>query len=449
MNVNPNWPAELEQRIEQLEQENDELKAQLQSMKSSSLTRRAALGTILGGGALISVASEPVAAEASPWDDTDGDGDVELQADGADFEGKPAYDIQNINNDIEFVHKGRSIQDALTAAGSTGMVFIEENYDEGADTFPVTIDKAVNIRMASRSEINNPSTNTTFVVDHGGSNEYPGAKFHNVNIRNGGIGVDVQNARYVSFRDCKVESGGDHGVVIGERADKTNAIDCEFYNCMFEDCAGAGINLGPSSNGTLLVGTTCEQNGGVGLDTDTGVSIGAFRSSFQENDSYGVSFDNSDLSFLYGCYCENNSANVSAEIEINNAYSATIDSCYFQGFNNNTRAIVSSTNGGQAFVRNCLARNYTGEFILVNEGTDWDVYRQSHRLDSVPAFIDDFGTRTRSFGTIIPQDLSAVNGRYDGDEALSDGSNTTSGRPEHAVWDAANSVWFTMGGDTI
>lgn len=63
---------------------------------------------------------------------------------------------------------------------------------------------------------------------------------------------------------------------------------------------------------------------------------------------------------------------------------------------------------------------------------------------------DIFGAKeARQVSPIQPTDLSTFNGSRDGQMARDDGTNTASGRPEQALWDATNSVWYTWGGDTI
>lgn len=66
----------LERRVVELEERNRALEEQLEEGRSLGLSRRQ-LFTLLGGGALFGAASQPAAAESSPWADSDGDGLLE------------------------------------------------------------------------------------------------------------------------------------------------------------------------------------------------------------------------------------------------------------------------------------------------------------------------------------------------------------------------------------
>lgn len=70
-------PDQFEQRIANLEQENEELRNSLEE-GSALVNRRQILGALLGGGALLSTGTQPATAASGQWEDTDSDNRLEL-----------------------------------------------------------------------------------------------------------------------------------------------------------------------------------------------------------------------------------------------------------------------------------------------------------------------------------------------------------------------------------
>lgn len=427
--------ARLEQRINRIEQENEELKTRLdQQKRSSSFTRRATLGAILGGGTLISAASQPAAAASTYWDDTDGDGDVELQAGGADFEDKSAYDISDINKDIEFVHAGRSVQDAITSAGNAGLIIIEENYDESVESWPITVDGKLTIMSTGNAQISNPSSNPAFEVSLGG-NRPPGPRFFNLRVENGGPAFVIKDARYGIFRSCQVDSA-EAGIQV-KGTTGSDAVAWRAFGCDIESCSSNGILVQNSQHGFKLYDCQLIGNGGYGMYVGNAVNCGMWGGGVQLNSNEGIKTDPAPSFQAYGVYFEDNDSSNSKDFALASGEAVTIDSCWFQGSGNNNYAVAAAS-PTECSITNCDINNYGGAAMILNGGQDNEVGRPTHHLANVPAFIQDFGTRTRNLGTIREQSLNNVSGLYEGDVGIDDGSNTAgSGLP--CVW--TGSAW--------
>jgi len=131
------------------------------------------------------------------------------------------------------------------------------------------------------------------------------------------------------------------------------------------------------------------------------------------------------------------------------------------------------TNHADIFLYNSTLNSETHEAIDLGDGTM--IYAQSCALGGASDFrpsnakpeiagrgmyiasasyvILSRGDRKHTLGGGDPQDLSTVEGQFGGQWKLDNGSNTSSGYFEFAVWDpsldSGNGAWHTMGGDVI
>ena len=134
--------SELEQRLDRLEAENEELREKLETVTSEfGLNRRQVLGGLLGGGALLGLGgTQRAAAEASPWEDSDGDGLLETGHGGIDV-GTVQSTPEQIDAQLSQVSKRLiSEQDQTIYVDPSG-----DDSNDGSSSNPVaTIQEAVN-----------------------------------------------------------------------------------------------------------------------------------------------------------------------------------------------------------------------------------------------------------------------------------------------------------------
>lgn len=367
--------------------------------------------------------------------------------------------------DLPFVTVGgggdyASIQAAHDGETSGRNIVILPDYAESNDTFPISVTKKHRfIGTGNEAPIDLPVGTIGFSLDlTSAPNEFPGNIFYNLGIINGDTAVEIVNARYTLFDQCLFEGQASHAVIIGENANTTvDPVTTMFFRCVIEDAGAAGVNAGVRCHGLTFDRCTIEQNSNRGVDLDSGANIAFLNTSIQLNGLEGIHMGSVVNCDVMSCYLEdNNSANTDGDIEVGAASSLTIQDTYFQGFNNKPNAIHSAGGGSthtNSEIRGCYFNNYTGAAIDLDDSADCDIYRHTHTLDGTPSLVTATGTRTRSHGVIIPQDLSTVTGQNDGDRAIDDGTNTTSGNNELAVWDSSLNAgaggWFTQQGDVI
>lgn len=340
-----------------------------------------------------------------------------------------------------------TIQAAHDTEGEDTAIHIENDYDHTQENWPVDLTKKFDIRSQGENSIVLSSGTKGFVVNIG-TVEYPGGRFRDLSIVSGTTAIDIQDARYIEGWRLLCENQSNHAMIVGEQG-ATDSVSCRFYNSTFEDAGAAGVNAGARTHGLTFINCVSEQNATRGYDLDSGQNIGFYGGSVQLNGQsdgeVGINMESCGTVNVHKVYFEDNGTG--PEIQLSSAKNAVITNSYFQGFNNKSYAIArASPRTGTASIEDCYFNQYTGAAIDLVDGSDQDIYRQTHWLVDVPALIDSIATRTRTDGTIITQDTSNVTGQYDGDQAIDDGTNTQSGNPALKVWDGAGSKWETSGG---
>lgn len=349
-----------------------------------------------------------------------------------------------------------TIQGAHDAVDAGNEIFIQPDYDESKESFPVTVTKAHSYRMSGRDQISLPSGVTGFVIDIG-TNEFPGTKFHNVNIDSGATAVQHDDGRHCRYYDCRFEHQTDHAFTLNEGG-TVDSISNKFYGCVFEDAGRAGLNMGSTAHGAAFYSCTFEQNTNRGVDMDVQTNIGFYDCTFQLNGKHGLHCGSGANVLVSKCYFEdNNTADGTGEIAVDDVEGLTVETCFFQGFNNKPNAIQMSTASASAkfeLAGTCVFRNYTGAAIDFVDIEDAEVNEGQHTLDGVSSlYTGATSGRVRSDGVITVRNLANTDGAFEGDRGLDDGTNTTSGNVEMAVWDSSLNAgaggWFTQGGDII
>jgi len=440
--------ARFENRLSRIEAENETLRAEMESQQSSKLTRRGALGTLLGGGLLMGAASQPASAATKYWDDTDSDDQVELQVAGTDYNNEEVISLRGINRDIQFVNAGRSIQDAVNAAGDSGIVFIEPNYDTANEpNWPVVVNKELIIKSATRAVIDRPdsATTDTFEIDHGGANEYPGARFVNVTVNGGGRAFNVADARFVHFYGCLAENTSS-GFVLGESG-TTQPIGCRLAYCDADDSDANGFTITNGAHDTQLVGCIAEESGQRGIEVlDRTTNVGIFGGTVQYNSEEGIYANDVRNLGVRNVYVEGNNGGsgqaIPSQLHMVNCFNPILESIYINGGGSGTAQLgMEIDTCDRSQVRGFYTRNLADGLIRLegSAGNDNDIYRDSHTSqDGNPIVSEDRATRTRSRGIITTRNLSGETGQFVGDRGIDDGSNTGVG-PMLCLW--TGSAW--------
>lgn len=334
---------------------------------------------------------------------------------------------------IQYVGAGESLQAAIDDSPNGSTVWLLNSYDEAADTFPVTIRNKVVIQGSSHSDVNlDGAGETVFVVDHGGSNRYPGVRFNGVHVRNAGVGFDIADARYVTLENCLVESMRGRGIQIGPNATNTDPIATLLSRVTVEDCGGDGVYLADTVHGTTLFECALDHNGGHGLNMNQSatVTLGVLFGSAQYNDGYGIRYDGPNNGLIRGTYFEDNDTGDTADLYVNNCLSLGIENCYFNGQRETESAILAASPGGSSHVdvQTCRFRNYAGAAISLQAAEYWDIHAGTHSAyNCAGGLFEDDAYAVRSDGVLLPRNLANRPGAFIGDRAISDGTNTTEG----------------------
>lgn len=356
--------------------------------------------------------------------------------------------LTEIGNDLRLVGDGDSVQDALDDVGSQGWVIIRPDYDESVETFPITISNKVRLSGTGFQDIVAPDNSVdTIQLDFGTSNDPPGPIIDNLGIENGQSGIKLITAQHGTLHNVNVTgatAGIDFQDVSGPRPRGWSIVSIDCSNN-----TGPGLQIGSNAFEAKLVGGITLDNGGAGIDVvdSAGVTIHNWES--RGNGGHNMDIGAVNTIGISGCMIEGGDTNNNRDILLDGPDAATIEQTFFNGNNDNTTAVEITSLTARAAVKNCKFQNYTGAAITINGGLDHDIHARSHTTSSVGSLVNDNGTRTRSNGIVRTQDLSTLTGEVDGDIARDDGTNTTSTRPELAIWDDGNGVWFTQQGDTI
>lgn len=322
-------------------------------------------------------------------------------------------------------------------------IWILPDYSESNDTFPIEVTKEHVFRGVggNRAEIDLGTTAAAGFEVSLGTNEFPGAKFKNVEIINGDTAIDIVDSRFTRIEDCRFESQASDAMKVREGASTVSPISTRIQNTQFEDAGGHGLNAGTDTHGLFCLDCTFEQNTGKGVDLNTGTNIGFYDCTFQLNGNWGVDFGDTVLVTVQKCYVENNDGgNDLRDISLGACDNAIVKNTYFVGLGSNEHGIIKPTpRAGSGEIRGCVFNDYTSTGINLLDGTDVDVYKESHRLlNTTTGVLTDGGTRTRSYGVIVPQNLSGVTGQRTGDRGIDDGTNTAAG-DTLCVWNG--SAW--------
>lgn len=356
--------------------------------------------------------------------------------------------VSQIGDDLRMVGDGDAIQDAVNDVGSQGWVIVRPDYDESVETFPITISNRVRLSGTGFRDIVAPDNSSTVLeIDFDTANDPPGPIIDHLGIQNGLRAISVADTQYGTIHGCHLEDA-EFGLDI-QSGSTTGSQGWTISQTSSINNNGAGFDTDSNADWLKVLGCRSINNGGIGIDVDDSNGVSIVHSEFRGNARAGIDLGPVQGTTISGCILEDNDDDNTADLPMSDSDQVYVHGSYFDGLNNNTTGVIIQSGTNHCTVRDCWFSNYTGTIIDITGGNNHDIGIASIRKNNSGPDISDGGSRTRQFGRVRMQDLSGVNGQFDGDPAIDDGTNTTSGRPELAIWDDTNSVWFTMGGDTI
>lgn len=434
---------ELEDRLENVEAENQALREELDETSAGpSVTRRGAMG-VLGGAAGAALLGGATGSAAATHAD--------------EYTGA---------HGVHYVTDGDKIQDALNAAPGSNWydpahVVVTPEYDSSIEDFPVDIRRRAVIQGSNYAPIKNDDDAVdTFQIDIGGDgsdvgNRPPGVFLKDLTIKGGNHGINVIDGRYNAFHNVDVNDVATDAYHFSDGSRTSAAINSHKMVSCFSDSPGRhNVYCGSEAHGVIQVGCQHYFAGGRGVKIASGnYNSKMIGSGVEQAQEYGLEIEGSVFG-VYGGYFEDNFQSADpgeAEIQTSgNPDGFVIRNCYFQGLDNVEYAI-RTFNGGSGIVEGCTFTNYTDSFIYLDDSIDVDARRESHTALDDTAFggYTDAATRPRSYGVIGAQhadggmNLSGVSGKFPGDRGLDDGTNTEYGTPDLCVW--TGSEWRQVG----
>lgn len=364
----------------------------------------------------------------------------------ADYGAKAVYYDSTNGRQVESYHTTmQGAVDAVETEGDGGAVWVNEGFDSGSETFPITIsDQGMVIRGEANGTnltggIVNTSGNETFLVNSFGTNRVPGVTFMDLHMTGNdtGVGIDITDTRYCSVINCTAEN-----FQTGFRTTNVsvNPNSNTFINARAHSCNGSGFYIDAGSHSTDLIGCRAVSNGNRGAWIDTSFACSVIGGQYELND-IGIYMDACDSVTVRDAYIENNTT---SQLQMESDC-FMVDSCYLNGGGNAATTAGIVCDGFKGNVRNIEFRNIDSGLIDIRSGmTDLDIdYHSIFSIDGDDIIEADSGTRTRYNGVIVEQDLDTAgfdDGLYVGDMGMHDGTGTTAEGP--CYWDGTD--WISI-----
>lgn len=366
-----------------------------------------------------------------------------------------------------------TVQAAWNDAVDGDVVYVHSSYDAktAGEDFPIVIDQrqkevALMGGHPSGSEINAshaPDRNIIEVYGIGPSDYRNTPLISRLKLVGGNVGILVAGAPNASFSHVSAFLTNSHGFSITTTSSVDNGSHgTRWYDCEAWSCGGVGFNASKSASphGATFIRCNSTWNGWNG--NHPGVRLYGYSSvwqsgTIQRNSAEGIQVRDDGSQVIRDTYFESNGLESSTPVHFaaNGTMGLVLEGCYFQGgmysassrmsnvvgHNNVYRAVVLN-NARTSSVRGCSFRNHQDGFIAIEgpHSLDNDLYEHSHHniANSDSFLAGDSGSRTRSNGMIIEQDLRRITGKYTGDQGLHNGSGSAPWGP--AVWNGSGWV---------
>lgn len=376
----------------------------------------------------------------------------------------PAFETEQVVGDEDWMYD--SIQAAHDDINEGGRIYVTESYDSAKESFPIVLTNHVNVTGAHRGTTvvdAADSGENVFEIREGlNDDQRPYTRTHaieHLHIQGGEIGVLISPETSATIQHLMVQNTNSHGIASLDQKGNTGVSFMNyFHNVHVFSVGGNGFHLPFSgvNHASRLQFCIAWDNDGIGANVG-GYGTHIAGGVYQGNGHHGVRFAPGANQFIRDAYLEGNGddrrANenheYSADVQIDNTQ-ASIENCYFQGAGagGQTERGVDFNGSINSHVSNCLFRNHQQGAVYVDgDSTQCDLHLKSNINWDDTYIIENNGDSTRSEGDLLPTDLSSTPGKYAHDSGYDDGTNTSSGHPEQAVW--YDGAWYTWGGDVI
>ncbi len=370
-----------------------------------------------------------------------------------------------------------TIQEAIAAAENGDTIYVHGSYDAqtAGEQFPIQLDltqKKISLTgghpAGSVIDATGVDANVIEVLGSGQRDYRNRALIQDLKIIGGNIGLRVQGVPYSTYRGLIFFENRSHGVQVegytSPDGEFRGTFGVNFIDCMAWACRGVGFRLDPGArpHSTTFFGCHALYCGLYDGNNLPGVLLRGFSSSFhggtvQYNGSSGIDARSGAVQGIYNTYLEGNgmSSQYPQEVFVGETSPdlALLD-CYFRGNypqnapNGRTKGFrgIAIANAPNVSVANSTYQNYEDAFVYVTNARDVDLYRSSHLGLDGTQFVNTTSDvlRLRNHGDIAPTDLRGIEGLYDGDKGIHDGSG---GYPlALAVWNGSNWISQIDGG---
>lgn len=348
-----------------------------------------------------------------------------------------------------------TIEDAWKKADSGDTVYVHSSYDakSAGEEFPIRLDcrdKEVMLTGGHPSgsviDASHTDQNVIELIGAGHDDYRNNPLVKDLKIVGGNVGLKIFGAPFSSYENLVFHQTGSHGVEVCKYdADGTSygTFGATFTNCQAWGCGGNGFHLNndASPHGTSFAYCKATACGGIGFRL-RGTSVKLIGGGTQLNYGWGIEARGGFNTLVQGVYIEGNARgswnSMPTEVYIDGADGITFEHCYFHGINPRgaehdfdrvQRGITAHDTAGLT-TRSCSVRRYGKGYLALYGCTDAEVHCASHVVRETNLFGGGEGSRTRSNGAILPQDLSSVDGAFEGDRGYHLGTD----REGPAVW---------------
>lgn len=353
-----------------------------------------------------------------------------------------------------------TIEAAWKAANSGDTVYVHSSYDAKSvgEQFPVRLDfreKEVMLTGGHPSgsviDASHTDENVVEVYGAGPSDYQNNPVVRNLQIVGGNVGLKIFGAPFSSYENLVFHETGSHGVEVCKYdVDGTSygTFGTTFSDCQAWGCGEDGFHLNTDAapHGTTFFCCKATACGGNGFRL-RGANVKIVSGGTQLNYGWGIVARGGFNNFVQGVYIEGNARgsdiSMPTEVYVRNADGITFENCYFHGiyprgaehdFDRVQRGITAHDTECLT-TQSCTARRYGEGYLAFFGCSDAEVHCASHVVRETQLFGGGTGTRARSNGVILPQDLSSVDGAYEGDRGYHVGSESEG----MAVW--RNGQW--------
>lgn len=433
---------------------------------AGGLTRRNVVKAA-GVAGLFGVAGTGQASGASNGEDMEQLNALQLTGDELDFGGR------RIVGDLGY----DTVQAAWEDAEDGDVVYVHSSYDarDAGEEFPIVIDqreKEVTLTGGhpTGSEINAEHAPDKNVVELYGAprDRRNTPMIRNLKIVGGNIGLQVVGAPNASFAHLTFYKCNSHGAALTTTDDNdAGSYGTRWYDCEAWHNGGNGFRAEneASAHGTTFIRCNATWNGWNG--NNAGVLLEGYSSvwyggTIQMSSDYGINVRDGGSQVVRDSYFEGNGieSSVPVQLRLTNTMGALVEGCYFMGRmggaswlmedevgHDNVARAINLHHARGSTVRSCTHRWHSAGFVSIQGGhaRDNDIYESTHyQIGGGDDFlIHDNAIRTRSNGVIREQDLRNVDGVYECDRGIHDGSGSAPWGP--AVWNGSDWVSLVSG----